>query len=259
MSAKPLTDEQQQWLDEVRDFDATKIISTNTQKLIDALRADETDIDEITRLLSLEPVLSAKILMICNSPFFGYPRKISQIEEAVVIIGAVKLSTLVYSSLLLIDSDDAQFKNYLRHCLYTALFSRRLAEYKSLRSDGPFIAGLFHVLPVIMSYRPNINRMLSTPLLRLAVTDMLEKMNLPVEVVETATGLFRNEPDNEFVACVRFGFNLSVLSCTPDTAAFSHLIDTENDFNLLIIQPKDLVDILHASKSEREEIDNLIG
>ena len=259
MSAEGLTYARREWLLDVRAFDCDRVINKNTQRLLQALKEDEIDIDNISRLLSLEPVLAAKILMICNSSFFGYPRQVTHIEEAIVILGAVKLSNLVYSSMVLVEPADSSHKNYIKHSLMTALFCRAIAEKTGLRGEVPFTAGLFHVLPVIVNYQPNIKQLLTGPVLHHAIADMLNNLNLPPEVVAAASGLYEPESSNLDAVCLRMAFNLSVIAMGKKEAAFAHIVSNEHDFNRVQLKPKELATILVETRNEQNELQEMIG
>ena len=250
---------QTQWLLDVRALDGERIVNRNTQRLLQALKADPLSIPEITRLLSLEPGLSAKLLMICNSSFFGFPRKVAHIEEAVVILGALKLSNLVYSSMVMVQAQDNSHTNYVLHSLMTALFCRVVARQAGLRTEIPFTAGLFHILPVIVNYQPGISRLLSATVLRTSVRELLENINLPNSVIRAAEGLYDLDETNPDSVCLRMAFNLSVIALGKEKAAFSHLINLEHDFNRLRVSPKELVGILKETRAEQIEILKLVG
>ncbi|RVU32463.1 MULTISPECIES: HDOD domain-containing protein [Neptunomonas] len=62
------------------------------------LNAEATHASRIAAIIEQDPALTAKIIKVANSPFFGLPRPISQIPEAISIIGIRKLRALVVSS-----------------------------------------------------------------------------------------------------------------------------------------------------------------
>lgn len=67
-------------------------ILNEIQALMDV---EEPDIDEIAILLSNDVGLSAAILKIINSPFYGMNRRISEIKQAVMILGLKTINNLV--------------------------------------------------------------------------------------------------------------------------------------------------------------------
>ena len=68
------------------------------RELIIALKDPEADYNAIAEKVAQDQTLSLKILRLVNSAHFGLSRKISSIDEAVVLLGMQKLNTLVIAS-----------------------------------------------------------------------------------------------------------------------------------------------------------------
>ena len=66
-------------------------------KLMDALRQEEPDLDEITKLISSDPSLSAEILKCINSPFYSLRTKITSVNHAVNLMGLKTVKNLALS------------------------------------------------------------------------------------------------------------------------------------------------------------------
>jgi len=64
------------------------------------LEEKEPDIDSVANLISNDVGLSSAILKIINSPFYGMNRKISEIKQAVMILGLKTINGLVTALLL---------------------------------------------------------------------------------------------------------------------------------------------------------------
>lgn len=61
---------------------------------------DEPDIEAISQLISSDVGLSAAILKIINSPLYGMNRRISEIKQAVMMLGLKTVNSLVTATLL---------------------------------------------------------------------------------------------------------------------------------------------------------------
>lgn len=72
-------------------------ILNNLQDLIDV---EEPNIEKISDLISEDINLSATILKIINSPFYGMKRTISEIKQAVMFIGLDTIKGLVNAIIL---------------------------------------------------------------------------------------------------------------------------------------------------------------
>ncbi len=66
-------------------------------KLLEAIRQKEPDIDEISRIISSDVVLTTKILKLANSPFYGFAAKITTIERAISMLGLNTIKSLALS------------------------------------------------------------------------------------------------------------------------------------------------------------------
>lgn len=66
---------------------------------LNALADDEkATVQDIARLISSDQMLSAKVLKLVNSPFYGFPRRVSTISNAVVLLGVNVVKSLLLSS-----------------------------------------------------------------------------------------------------------------------------------------------------------------
>ena len=63
--------------------------------VLNLAQREEVDISEIARTISKDPALSSKILRTVNSSFYGRSQSISQVSQALVILGLQSVKTLV--------------------------------------------------------------------------------------------------------------------------------------------------------------------
>jgi len=68
------------------------------RQLIQQLNNPAADFGEIAEKVAQDQTLSLRILRLVNSAHFGLSRKVSSIEEAVVMLGMVRLKTMVIAS-----------------------------------------------------------------------------------------------------------------------------------------------------------------
>src|SRR5437764_5120821 len=64
-------------------------------RIMQTINSPTTSADELSRLISLDQGLSSKILRIVNSAYYGFPKRISTITHAVVILGFNTVRNLV--------------------------------------------------------------------------------------------------------------------------------------------------------------------
>jgi len=114
--------------------------------------ADDPDcsMEKLAALVASDGALSAQVLRITNSPFYGYSAKIDSMKQAVQILGTDSLRNLVYASCFLsaygaLESHLVNSQNFWRHGLYTGIVARNLAKKCQLaHSERFFVAGLLH-------------------------------------------------------------------------------------------------------------------
>lgn len=109
--------------------------------------------NDIGSLVSQDISLSAKILRLANSAFYGMPRSIGNINEAIVLLGFKVLYTMILSltvfDMFAGDKLSARFnkKMFWKHSLLCGLLSKLIAEAvpgKNTDTEEAFCAGLLH-------------------------------------------------------------------------------------------------------------------
>jgi diguanylate cyclase (GGDEF)-like protein len=86
-------------------------------KLLQAFQKENPDIDEIGKILSTDPPLSAKVLKIVNSSFYSLPSKITSVNHAIKLLGinCVKNLALSFS---LVNKFNSKASKTLDHALF---------------------------------------------------------------------------------------------------------------------------------------------
>jgi len=118
------------------------------------LKDPKTSAYHIGAIISEDPALSAKILKLTNSSFYGIPRSITSVKQAIIILGLEVVRSLVLSASVF-DTFAKNYKidkNYLdwfwRHSLSVASMARIISRTKNfpslLEAEEAFSAGLLH-------------------------------------------------------------------------------------------------------------------
>lgn len=137
-------------------FDKTHLMPTIpkvVQELIDSFSNEDVDIESIARKVALDQVLTAKVLRLANSSYYGLQRRIGSVDEAVVVMGLNSLRTLVVATGVTgafapIEGFDRT--HFWRRSLVVAAYSRWLAKRCGLNSEMAFTAGLMHAIGEIL-------------------------------------------------------------------------------------------------------------
>ena len=109
----------------------------------------DADPDEISIRINRDQALTAKLLQVANSSFYGLPTKVAIPREAITILGLHNVHTLVMASTLTSSLPAFQAgwfapEVFWKHSLSVASCARLLAGRANLNGDIAFTAGLMH-------------------------------------------------------------------------------------------------------------------
>ncbi|HWR82145.1 MAG TPA: HDOD domain-containing protein [Candidatus Deferrimicrobium sp.] len=141
-----------------RILDEHRELSSLPQTLAEVLRVakdEDSSAQDLAEVLRRDPSLTAKILRVVNSPFYGAGRNISSVRQAVVTLGmravmAIALSTSIYD---LTDKWATAINRirFWRHSLEVAVTSRMIAEAIGYRpAEEAFVSGLLHDIGLLV-------------------------------------------------------------------------------------------------------------
>jgi putative nucleotidyltransferase with HDIG domain len=122
--------------------------------------------EDIARVVSRSPSLTAVLLKIVNSSFYSLPSKISTVSHAVSLIGTKEISVLALGISVLsvfknIPKETIDMHSFIRHSLICGLLSRVFAAHKNIpHTEQLFVSGLLHDLGrlVLYNYFPDESR-----------------------------------------------------------------------------------------------------
>ncbi|MEA1923318.1 MAG: HDOD domain-containing protein [Pseudomonadota bacterium] len=122
------------------------------QRAMQALAEPEYEVSGLVDILKVDQAVTANILKLCNSAYFGLPRKVSSLKEAVVYLGANQLRQLLLSGAAskIYEKPNAGYAVFAdelwRHALATAVMAQVLRRHLRLKIDENmvFTAALLH-------------------------------------------------------------------------------------------------------------------
>ncbi|MDR3456217.1 MAG: response regulator [Verrucomicrobiae bacterium] len=121
-------------------------------EIAEALQSPSTSADRIAEIASKDPALSAKLLQISNSAFFGFSRKVYSVHEAVQMLGVSVIHSLAMAVPLFTAFDRAKCPGFhidqvWEHSAEVAVIARRIYNEHlddSHRAEQSFAAGVMH-------------------------------------------------------------------------------------------------------------------
>lgn len=128
-------------------------LSTALQRLIEIIHSEVETPGELESIISYDPSLSARILAVGNSTFYGYREKVKTISKAIAVIGTAQAKSIcIYTLLLGLFSNGSMISPEHREMLWKHAFasSRIAIEVNKLRPwvsvDEAGAVGLLHDL-----------------------------------------------------------------------------------------------------------------
>jgi HD-like signal output (HDOD) protein len=117
------------------------------QSLLLALRDPNVDARKIGKALSQDPVLSAKVLRLANSSFFGGQRSMASIDAAVALIGTQALNRLIVAcgvATSFVEIPGIDLPTFWRDALLAATAAHKLAPRLGADGEEAYVCGLLH-------------------------------------------------------------------------------------------------------------------
>jgi putative nucleotidyltransferase with HDIG domain len=117
--------------------------------LLASFSNEEVDVEQIARQIARDQGLTARVLRVANSSFYGLQSKVGTINEAVVVLGfrAVRSMVMAVSMNGAFRVDQCHgfdAAGYLRHGVGVGLAARALAPLAGKNAELAFTGGLLH-------------------------------------------------------------------------------------------------------------------
>jgi putative nucleotidyltransferase with HDIG domain len=129
---------------------ALPTLSIVVAKVIQVVSNPLTSASDLSRIITVDQALTAKVLRLANSAFYGFPFRIKNITQAVSILGFdtirnLALTVSVYKVFTGENESDFSHQDFWKHCVGVAICASLLAKKIKYRSpEGAFTAGLLH-------------------------------------------------------------------------------------------------------------------
>lgn len=128
-------------------------------KVNQMLRDQHYSIAEIGQVISLDPALSARLLQVVNSPFYGFRSRIDTISRAISIVGIDDLYNMVIATCVIdrfsrIPIELIDMTDFWMNSVHCGIVTKLLAKNSAvLHSERLFLVGLLHDLGSLLIYK----------------------------------------------------------------------------------------------------------
>lgn len=154
MTRAPLTSEQrhiriQNYIERMPSLPAT------VSKVMDVCNRPDTSPNDLSRVISLDPVLTGQVLKLINSAYYSLPNQITTLSRAIIMLGLNTVKNLALSTSVLGSIGGEELFQHLpmdlfwTHSLGVGVIAKNLAAKKGvspLLREEYFVAGLLHDL-----------------------------------------------------------------------------------------------------------------
>ena len=130
-------------------------LSTTVIKVLETCNAPDASANDLQRVISLDPVLTARVLKLINSAYYSLGLPITSLTRAIVMLGlnTVKNLALSFAILSNLKGDGSlgvfSSNDFWTHSLCVGVIAKLLATYQVRTTQGLeifFVAGLLHDL-----------------------------------------------------------------------------------------------------------------
>jgi putative nucleotidyltransferase with HDIG domain len=126
-------------------------LRTIDSALRDLLNADQRFTSQISEVIRRDPSLTARLLRLVNSVYYGLTSPITSIEEAVFYLGVRQIRQLATVTPVIEDFQRLvgkslfAWREFWRHCIAVAIMTREVISCVQVPSDeSDYVAGLVH-------------------------------------------------------------------------------------------------------------------
>ncbi|MFO8031335.1 MAG: HDOD domain-containing protein [Desulfohalobiaceae bacterium] len=119
-------------------------------RIMEVLNSPRSSAVHVAEVVSKDSSLSAKLLKLVNSPFYGFNTKVDTISRAIALLGVNKLVTLAQGIAVVrvfrdIPSQIVDMHAFWKHSVGCGVLAKLLAAQKAgLEEERFFVAGLLH-------------------------------------------------------------------------------------------------------------------
>ncbi len=126
-------------------------------KILEAVRKDENSFEELARIISADPALTARILKIANSALYGFPTPVKSLSQATALVGFNTLKNIALSFIIVQDMQRATMGGFdmnlfWRRAITAAVAAETLAEEIGYQDRDLFISALLQDIGVLILY-----------------------------------------------------------------------------------------------------------
>ncbi|MQA01027.1 MAG: HDOD domain-containing protein [Dehalococcoidia bacterium] len=131
----------------VHDIAELRPLAAAATRVLQITEGDTFSAHELAQAISADQALTARLLRLSNSAYYGFPRRITTVRDAVVLLGfrAVRSATLASSVIdALPGSTTVDYQQMWRYSVTVGMLAEVLARAHRRHLEEAFTAGVLH-------------------------------------------------------------------------------------------------------------------
>jgi putative nucleotidyltransferase with HDIG domain len=112
--------------------------------LMDAIADRRSTAATVASVVGHDPGLAARVLALANSSQFGLTRRVTELSQAVTLVGTGVVQTLAIANAAALVDTSEMIADAHEHAVRVAIAARLLAPAAGVEPDDAFAAGLLH-------------------------------------------------------------------------------------------------------------------
>ena len=136
----------------IAQIDSVPSLPSTYSELIAEMQSDDTSTKKIGDIISRDVGMTAKILKLVNSSYFGLPRHVASPTDATLLLGIETISSLVLCAQAFSQFDKSKIKGFsldsvIIHSLETGTLASKIAQKEQVdkpKRDHALLGGLLH-------------------------------------------------------------------------------------------------------------------
>jgi len=152
-------------------------------RLKEILATHDYSLPDVAQLIVYDPGMTARLLRIVNSAYFGFAAKIDTVNHAVSILGVQQIEDLILTTSIAdalgdYECEHLDIKQFWMRSVYRAIAARDLAgECNLMDGERMFVAGLLSGIGHLIMYQ-------SVPVLAQQAQRLADESGKPLHLVE---------------------------------------------------------------------------
>jgi len=122
------------------------------QKLVECLKDPNADLEDVARIISMDPSMSARLLKVVNSAYFGLAKPVADVARAGALLGLDRIMALVLGQGIFTGGEMPQVQGFSLEALWSHSVATATAAHRIAIDDGfdkeqvaaAFLAGMLH-------------------------------------------------------------------------------------------------------------------